>query len=90
MAKVNKSIALALAATYQQHITMAGNDHSLIKLGKYDVTLHIFEDTLPELIRYRRILLELGVCKKDIKHYFYGHDDKTQDFHTICITINFE
>lgn len=90
MALVNKSIALALAATYLQHTAIAGNDHSMLTLGRHSVTLNIICDTLPEIIRYRRILLNLGVCKKDIKYQFYAHDDKTLDFHCIDINIQYE
>ena len=90
MTQIHKSIALALMATYQQHLAMAGNDHNNVELGGHQVTLNVFADTLSEIIQYRRILLNLGVWKKDIEYDFFHHDDITQDFHTLTYTINFE
>ena len=90
MTTINKSIALALMATYQQHITMAGSTHNQVSLSSYQVTLYVYADTLAEIIRYRRILLNLGVWKKDIKYDFFAHDDKSQDFHLISYTIEIE
>lgn len=87
MTTINKSIALALMANYQQHIAMAGNTHSQVTLSSYSVILHIFADTLPEIIRYRRILLNLGVWKKDIEYDFFAHEDETKDFHLLTYTI---
>lgn len=90
MTQINKSIALALMATYQQHVALAGNNHSQLTLGRHDVTLHVFADTLPEIIRYRRILLNLGVWKNDISYDFFSHEDTTLDFHTISITFHID
>lgn len=87
MTQIHKSIALALMATYQQHIALAGNKHSQLTLGRHQVDLCIFADTLAEIIRYRRILINLGVWKKDISYDFYGHADTTIDFHCIVYTI---
>lgn len=90
MTQIHKSIALALMANYQQHLAMAGNKQSTIELGTNHVALNVFADTLDEIIRYRRILLNLGVWKKDIEYDFFHHDDNTQDFHTLTITIDLE
>lgn len=90
MTTIHKSIALSLMATYQQHIAMAGNTHSQLTFGKHQVTLYVFADTLPEAIRYRRILLNLGVWKKEIEYDFFSHNDTSRDFHTISYEIEFE
>lgn len=90
MTQIHKSIALSLMATYQQHIAMAGNTHSQLTLGKHHVTLHVFADTLPEIIRYRRILINLGVWKKEIMHDFYHHGDTTRDFYLLTYTIEID
>lgn len=87
MTTIHKSIALSLMATYQQHIAMAGNTHSQLSLGRHQVTLYVFADTLPEAIRYRRILLNLGVWKKDIQYDLFSHNDNSRDFHTISYEI---
>ena len=90
MTQIHKSIALALMATYQQHLAKAGNVHSTIEMGKCQVTLNVFAHSLPETNRYRRILLNLGVWKKDIEYGFFPHENTTQDFHLISYTIEFE
>lgn len=90
MTQIHKSIALALMATYQQHIAMAGNVHSQLTLGRHQVDLCIFADSLPEIIRYRRILLNLGVWKKDISYDFFSHADTTQDFHLISLSFKID
>ena len=90
MTLIHKSNALALMANYQQHITMAGNSHSQLTIGRHQVDLCVFANTLNEIIRYRRILLNLGVWKKDIIYDFYSHNDTSQDFHTITITFNLD
>ena len=90
MTQIHKSIALALMATYQQHVVKAGNEHCTIELGKYQVTLNVFAHSLSETNRYRRILLNLGVCKKDIEYGFFPHDNTDQDFHLISYSIEFE
>lgn len=90
MTKIHKSVALALMATYQQHITIAGNSHNRLTLAKHYVELCIFADTSSEILQYGGILIKLGVMSEDIKYDFYSHDDTTRDFHTITITINIE
>lgn len=87
MTTIHKSIALSLMATYQQHITMAGNTHNQVSFSSHQLTLHVFADTLPEIIRYRKILINLGVWKKDIEYNFFTHEDKTKDFHLLTYII---
>lgn len=90
MTQIHKSNALALMANYQQHIAMAGNRHSQLVLGSHQVELCIFANTLREIIRYRRILLNLGVWKKDISYDFFSHTDTTEDFHIISISFHID
>lgn len=90
MTTIHKSIALALMANYQQHITMAGNCHSQLTIGRHQIDFCVFAKSLPEIIRYRRILLNLGVWKKDIIYDFYSHNEISRDFHTITITFNID
>lgn len=90
MTLIHKSIALALMATYQQYLATAGNDHSQVSLGKHQVTLNVFALSLPEIIKYRRILLDLGVWKKDIEYDFFAHQDTSRDFHLLTYTIEIE
>lgn len=90
MTQINKSIALALMATYQQHIALAGNNHSEVCLGARRVTLDVYAQTLTDIIRYRRVLLNLGVWKKDIEYQFFSHYDNTPNFHLISLTIAYD
>lgn len=90
MTQIHKSIALALMASYQQHLAMAGNDHSQLSLGKHQVTLNVFAHSLSETIRYRRVLINLGVWKKDIVYDFFAHQDTSRDFHLLTYTIEID
>lgn len=90
MTQIHKSVALALMSHYQQYLALAGNDHSQVTLGKRRVTLDVFARTLTDIIRYRRVLLNLGVWKKDIEYEFFSHHDNTPDFHLISLTIEFD
>lgn len=90
MTQIHKSVALALMSHYQQYLALAGNDHNQVSLRKHQVTLKVFALTLENIIRYRRVLLNLGVWKKDIEYDFFAHDDITRDFHLLTITIEFE
>ena len=90
MTMIHKSVALALMSHYQQYLSLAGNSHNQVTLGKHQVNLYVYADTLSEIIYYRRILINLGVWKKDIIYDFFSHDDTSQDFHTISYTIKFD
>lgn len=90
MTKIHKSIALSLMATYQQHVAMAGNVHSQLSIGRHQVDLCIFADSLTEIHQYGEVLLNLGVSAEDINYDFFGHQDTAKDFHLITITFNID
>lgn len=90
MTQIHKSVALALMATYQQHIALAGNKQSQLTLGRHQVDLCIFADTLAEIIRYRIILIKLGVLEKDISYDYYGESVFRPEFHTISLSFEFD